>query len=92
MELEKRKRGLGWKITVLCLLLAGIICASVCISGYHQYRASTFRTYNDFAYKLAATALAYVDGNRIAGYLEGGGTDAAYDEMVRFIRSTKIPV
>ena len=44
---------------------------------FHQYRASTFRTYNDFAYKLAATALAYVDGNRIAGYLEGGGTDAA---------------
>ena len=85
MELEKRKRGLGWKITVLCLLLAGIICASVCISGYHQYRASTFRTYNDFAYKLAATALAYVDGNRIAGYLEGGGTDAAYDEMDRQI-------
>lgn len=83
--MEKRKRGLGWKITVLCLLLAGIICASVCISGYHQYRASTFRTYNDFAYKLAATALAYVDGNRIAGYLEGGGTDAAYDEMDRQI-------
>ena len=79
--MEKRKRGLGGKITILCLLLAGIICASVCTSGYYQYRTSTFRTYNDFAYKLAETALAYVDGERIAGYLESGETDAAYDEM-----------
>ena len=79
MELEKRKRGLGWKITVLCLLLAGIICASVCISGYHQYRASTFRTYNDFAYKLAATALAYVDGNRIAVFHQVAHHRAPHD-------------
>jgi len=58
------------KLTALCVLLALLICAACCISGYLQFRDSIYRTYNDFAYEIGDIALAYVDGDKITGYLD----------------------
>lgn len=58
------------KLTALCVLLALLICAGCCWSGYLQFRNSTYRSYNDFAYEIGDIALSYVDADRITGYLD----------------------
>lgn len=77
------KPGLSRKITILCLLLAAVICAGACTVGYFTHRNSIYRAYNTFAYNVGETALTYVDGDRVAGYLDTLETDEAYDAMAR---------
>lgn len=66
--------------------MAVVICAGACAVGYIVYRNSLYQTYNRFAYEIGDAALAYVDGNTIAGYLVTMETDEAYEEMTRHIR------
>ena len=72
---------LSIKIAAMCVLIAIIICLTICVSGYFQYRNSIYKMYNGFAYELAYTARAFVDGNTIAEYLESGKTDDKYEKM-----------
>ncbi len=81
--MNKPKSGLSRKITVLCLLLAAVICAGACAVGYFTYRNSIYHAYNSFAYAVGETAMHYVDGDRVAGYLDTLETDEAYDEMAQ---------
>ncbi len=83
--MKAAKSSLSRKITLMCLLMAVVICVGVCVSGYFQYRNSTYQTYNSFAYNIGETALAYVDGARIAEYLVSGEPDAAYHAMAKQI-------
>lgn len=86
MTVGKLKWGLSKKITTLCLIMAVVICAGTCAVGYAVCRNSLYQTYNRFAYEVGDAALAYVDGNTIADYLDTMETDAAYEEMTRHIR------
>lgn len=81
------KKSIRKKIALMCILLAAVICTGICISGYYEYRNSTFETYNSFAYEMAYTALSFVDGDTIASYLESGETDEAYDKMASQIKN-----
>ena len=81
--MSKPKSGLSRKITILCLLLAVVVCSGACVVGYFTYRNSIYHAYNSFAYQVGETAMHYVDGNRVAGYLDTLETDEAYDEMAR---------
>ncbi len=78
-----KKLDLGRKILGLCILLAIIICTSVCISGYYRFQQSTYKIYNDFGYDIAQIAQTHIDGDKILTYLESGETDEAYDEMAK---------
>ena len=73
------------KMSGLCILLAIIICAGCCISGYLQYRNSIYERYNSFAYQICEMARSHVNGDRIASYLETGTTDEEYDRMAQDI-------
>lgn len=84
--MNKSKSGLGRKITLMCLLMAAVVCAGACAVGYMAYRNSLYQTYNRFAYEVGDAALAYVDGNTVARYLDTMETDEAYEEMTRHIR------
>lgn len=86
MTAEKNKVSLRRKITLQCLLMAVVVCSGACIVGYATYRGSIFETYNAFAYQVGETVLSYVDGNRVAGYLEGE-EDQAYEDMAAYIRT-----
>lgn len=79
----KKAHRLSVRLTSLCLVLAAVICAAICATGYFKYRNSMYRVYNSFAYEIAAAARSYVDAAALPGYLETGKTDAAYDEMDR---------
>ena len=63
------KAKLNRKLTALCILLAILICAGCCATGYLQFRNATYKSYNDFAYEIGETALSYVDADSITGYL-----------------------
>ena len=85
--MDRKKSGLSRKMTVLCLMLAVVICAGACTVGYFTYRNSIYEAYSSFAYGLAYTASSYVDGDRITGYLDTGTPDEAYDEMARHLNT-----
>lgn len=84
--MKRNQSGLSRKITLLCLLMATVICAGTCAVGYFTYHSSLYQTYNRFAYEVGDTALAYIDGNTITSYLDTMETDEAYDEMTQHIR------
>lgn len=87
MTETKNKGSLRRKITLQCLLVALVVCSGACIVGYVTYRSSTFETYDAFAYQVGEAVLSYVDGNRVAGYLETGEKDRAYEDMAAYIRT-----
>ncbi|MBQ0110691.1 MAG: SpoIIE family protein phosphatase [Oscillospiraceae bacterium] len=72
-------------MSLLCVLMAVIICAGCCVSGYLQYQDSIYKSSNDFAYEIGQVARSFVNGDKIASYLETKKTDAEYDEMVKNI-------
>ena len=80
MKIKKYRR-LSIKIAAMCVLIAVIICITICLSGYFQYRNSLYKMYNNFAYEIAYTASAYVDGNTIADYLKTKTKDEQYEKM-----------
>lgn len=76
---KKLSPGLTVKFTSGMLIVAAVICSLACFIGYWEFTAVLEKQYNDTAYNIAYTAREYVDGDRIARYLETGITDAAYD-------------
>ena len=81
--MKRIKHRLGLKIAAMCVTVAIIICITICVSGYFQYRNAIYKMYNGFAYELANTARSFVDGNTIAEYVTTGETDEEYEEMAK---------
>ena len=80
MKARKHRR-LTAKIAAMCVTIAIIICFTISVTGYFHYRNSIYQMYNSFAYEIADTSAAYVDGNVIADYTTSMETDAGYDIM-----------
>ncbi len=75
--------GLGKKISILCVLLAVVICFGICVNGYNQFQVSTYKIYNDFGYDVAAIAMEHINADKLTSYVEDGVTDSDYDEMAK---------
>jgi len=75
------KKSIGAKIVVICILTAILICSTICVSGYFEYRNAIYKDYQTFAYNLADVAASYVDGDTVTNCLENGGTDPEYTYM-----------
>lgn len=78
--MRNRSLGLTAKFTSSLLLVAAVICSLACFIGYGEFTAVLEKQYNDVAYEIACTARGYVDGDRIAAYLETGRKDTAYND------------
>ena len=76
------KRGLSRKVSLMCMLMAVMICVGTCVCGYFMIRDSIRETYKITAYRLADTASFFVDGNTVAEYLNGREPDEDYEDMV----------
>lgn len=72
---------LSFKISVGFILLAALVSTATCTIGFYKYQNTIQRLYNESAYTIAHVAASYIDGDRIAGYLETKAPDAAYTEM-----------
>lgn len=69
------------KLTVMCLILAILICCASCVAGFVRFRDATYATYNSFAYEIGEIALSCVDTDKIAEYLEEPYYDAETGEF-----------
>lgn len=79
--MKKIKRKLSHKLVFGFILLGILICAASVSISYVNYKTEVEKQYNDTAYRIAASALAYIDGDAVARYLETGETDPAYEVM-----------
>ena len=77
----KRKHVLGKKILFFYVLLAIIICITLCLIGYLNFKDTTYKTYNDFGYYIARIASSYIDGDKIPEYIETKKVDESYNIM-----------
>jgi len=83
--MKKIRRKLSHKLVLGFILLGTLICAASVFISYVNYKTAVEKQYNDTAYRIAAAALAYIDGDDIARYLETGETDQAYEIMGQHI-------
>ncbi len=83
--MKKTRRKLSHKLVLGFLLLGTLICAASVFISYVNYKTAVEKQYNDTAYRIAAAALSYIDGDDISRYLETGETDEAYEIMGRHI-------
>ncbi len=72
---------LSGKFTLGFLILAVLISITSCTLGYHKYKTTIEKLYNERAYAIARIAQSYVDGDVITSYLTGRPVDDAYREM-----------
>ena len=63
--MKKIKHKLSNKLVVGFILLGTLICVANVITSYTKYRADFEKLYNDVAYRIAAVALSYVDGDSV---------------------------
>ncbi len=83
--MKKIRRKLSHKLVLGFILLGILICAASVSIAYINYKRAVEKEYNDTAYRIAAAALSYIDGDDVARYLDTGETDEAYEVMGRHI-------
>ncbi len=83
MKKKYSTRSLSFRIisrNVLILLMFSVI---VSVIGYALFTDSLTKSYNDFAFQTAETAVSVVNGDRIQEFLESGGNDSEYQEELK---------
>ena len=83
------KRTIGFKMTTLFVLFALILVLALGVFSYLNSWESFSRMYWDDARNAANTAAAFIDGNRIAGYVQSGEKDAYYHELQQTLNLLK---
>lgn len=87
--MNEAKRKLSNKLVIGFLILGILICTASVTIAYINYKRAVEKQYNDTAYRIAASAMSYVDGDAIERYLETGETDAAYEIMGEHLTSLR---
>lgn len=69
--MKKNKKGkLSAKIMAGFILLGVLVTAVTCFIGYNRYTAVMEKLYNDKAYQIAYSAIAYIDGDKVEEYFK----------------------
>lgn len=68
----------------MILLIFSVIVSTI---GYALFTDSLTRSYNDFAFQTAETAVSVVDGDRIGEFLESGGNNSEYQSELKRLQS-----
>lgn len=85
--MKEAKRKLSTKLVIGFLILGILICTASVSIAYINYKNAVEKQYNDTAYRIAASAMSYVDGDAIERYLETGQTDDDYEVMGEHLTS-----
>ena len=85
MKKHKLSTRVVWVVVVFSLL----IILATCISINNRYKKDMMNHYSEQALAYASIAAEYIDGDKIAGYLETGETDAYYDEVERWLNASQ---
>lgn len=77
----KKLTGIAGKLT-LGVIVFGILLGAVCsVMGYREFTAVLEQQYNDSAYEIAETAVAFLNPDKFDEYFSTGETDAEFDEI-----------
>ena len=83
------QRTIGLKLTLLLVLFALALCVGISVFS----ALSSWNSYTDFYWQksleTAELAASFVDGDRIASYLETGERDEAYHELLDILTDIK---
>ncbi len=79
--MKKKKLKLSYKFVIGFVLLGILISVAGVVISYGKYKTAVEKEYNDTAYRIAAVAMSYVNGDDIERYLLTGRTDDAYETM-----------
>ena len=93
MEPKKRgimkKRKLRTKVITLMVIFSLLIVVLTCIAVVAQYRSDVVERYRNQAFAYAKTAAAYIDGDRIEGYLTTLQKDEYYEQVEDFLNASQ---
>ena len=84
-----KKRKLGTKVIILMVAFSLLIIVSTCIAVVVRYRADALERSRRQAFAYAKTAAAYIDGDRIEGYLTTLQKDDYYEEVEDFLNASQ---
>ena len=80
---------LGKKLLTGLLLLAAVLILCICTTLCIQYWNGRMDEYSKLAFSYARTAVNYIDGDRVLGYVETGEKDDYYWDVQRFLNITQ---
>ena len=80
-----KKRKLGTKVIILMVIFSLLIIVSTCIAVVVRYREDALERSRGQAFAYAKTAAAYIDGDRIEGYLTTLQKDEYYEQVENFL-------
>lgn len=69
--------------------LAALLMVCICLAVGVQYLTEKKEEYNRIAFSYARTAAAYIDGDRVAVYLETGQEDGYYRQVQAFLNASQ---
>lgn len=84
-----KKHNLSGKVIGLVVVFAAMIILATCFSINNRYKKDMMSRYGEQALAYARTAAAYIDGDRIADYLQTLETDAYYEEVERWLNASQ---
>lgn len=87
--MKKQRKKLHMKLTVLYTCFAVVIGMFISAFGYYMMFQQAVDFYSEKARQAAAVGVSYVDGDAVAGYLDSGETDAAYDKLCQQLNEVK---
>ncbi len=69
------------------IILAIVLIFALSLLSFFRYRSEIMGDSTDLAINYAKTGSAYIDGDRVPGYLQSGKTDAYYEEVMNFLNA-----
>ena len=84
-----KKRKLGTKVIILMVVFSLLIIVSTCIAVVVRYREDALERSRGQAFAYAKTAAAYIDGDRIEGYLTTLQKDEYYEQVENFLNANQ---
>ena len=86
----KKNRKISKKLILSIVVIAFIITAASCVTGYVQYDNTMRRLYNENGYVIGEIILNELDHERIAGYAESWTKDEYYPVMEEYLENVRL--
>lgn len=87
--MDKKKHSFRKKILNALLLFSVFLVLTICIAISTYYKQQEMQQYSKLAYAYAKTAAEYIEGDRIAEYVESQETDDYYQQVLDFLNATQ---
>lgn len=88
--MEKRKIGLRVKFTLLFILFAAVVMATVSLVTYRNYEKAMMKKYADEAISVAKLTASFLDGDEMVRYGETLAADEEYERLEALLDNIRL--